>query len=321
MSINSSRTATGKKSPPRRVWIFICDSRSKQDLSDLDHLDAILWGANPNTQRGDLVLMYRTAPYSDIAYIFTAASDPRLTKRSDRADSEYVIQLSDKIDLMRPIQLGRIRASRALSKWSFARNAQGVMKRRRDVVEEGAWPALAQIIIKSNPYVASILKAVPSRKSPRRKRQTPKVSRKKRLRVFISYGTPDLNKVARLYRRLCKLGWIEAWFNKEADDLTAGDNWERIVPEKIRTSDVVIVCLSSASVRRAGFFHSEIGRALLLQEQQPEGTSFICPIKLDECDVPNRLAKWHCAELFRKRGFTDLLSALERRASFLAQIS
>jgi hypothetical protein len=61
----------------QQVWIFMVDSRNSEDLRDLDHLDAILWGANPHTKRGDLVLMYRTAPYSDIPYVFVAGFDPR----------------------------------------------------------------------------------------------------------------------------------------------------------------------------------------------------------------------------------------------------
>jgi len=309
---------------PRRVWIFIADSRNKQDLSDLDHLDAILWGSNPHTRQGDLVLMYRSAPFSDIAYIFTAASNPRPAASSDRVDAKYVIQLSDKVPLMRPVNLKRIRDTSTLSKWSFARTAQGVMRRRKDLVEEGAWMSLRSLIIKGNPYVSRILRAVTppknrSLKKPRKVSGT--ISRKRPLKAFISYGSPDLKRVERLYRKLRKLGWVEPWFNKETNDLTAGAPWEQIVPEKIQSSDVVIICLSSNSVKKIGFFQTEIGRALLLQEQQPEGTSFISPIKLDDCEVPGRLAKWHCAELFRRRGFDDLVASLKRRAEFLAQAS
>jgi TIR domain len=317
---NSSTKPGKQQSRSRRVWIFVVDSGNKQDLNDLDHLDAILWGSNPNARRGDLVLMYRSAPHSDIAYVFTAASDARETKRGDRADTKYVIQLSDKVQLVNPIKLESIKANRALSKWSFARNVQGIMRHRKDVIEEGAWPALQQLIIKSNQYVAPVLRAVSPTQSRSRKR-THKVSGRRQLKVFISYGSPDLKKVENLYRRLRRLGWIEPWFNKEADDLSAGDPWEMIVPEKIQSSDAMIICLSKKSVNRAGFFQTEMGRALRLQEQQPEGTSFIVPIKLDECKVPRRLSNWHCAELFRKRGFNDLVSALERRANFLAQVS
>ena len=60
--------------------------------------------------------MYRTTRYSDIAYVFTAASDARPAKRADRADTRYVIQLSDKVRLIHPVKL-QIRATPALSKW------------------------------------------------------------------------------------------------------------------------------------------------------------------------------------------------------------
>ena len=72
-----------------KIWIFVVDSRNHSDLSDLDHFDDILWGANPNTKKGDIVLMYRTRPYSDIAYVFAAISNPRLTETADLADMKY----------------------------------------------------------------------------------------------------------------------------------------------------------------------------------------------------------------------------------------
>jgi hypothetical protein len=107
------------------VWIFVVDSGNKQDLSDLDHLDGILWASNPNTRKGDLVLIYRTAPYSDLAYVFTAATDPRKARRSDRVDASHVVQLTDKIRLLRPVKLSRIKSTPALAKWSFAGTVQG----------------------------------------------------------------------------------------------------------------------------------------------------------------------------------------------------
>ena len=308
----------------RKVWVFVVDSDNKHDLNDLDHLDALLWGSNPNTRRGDLVLMYRTAPYSDIAYVFTAASDPRPAKRGDRTDAKYVIQLTDKVRLIQPIHIQRLSNNQRLSKWSFVRNRQGIMRRKQDVIEEGAWPALRQRIVKSNEYLAPVLNAIaPARSKPRKRTRKPAVRRvllKRPLTVFISYGSPDLGQVESLYRRLRRRGWIQPWFNKETKDLSSGDEWEAIVPEKIQSSDAMIICLSSQSVNRAGFFQIEIKRAIDLQDQQPEGTSFIAPIKLNECEVPRRLSRWHCAELFRKNGFDDLVAALERRANFLAAV-
>src|SRR5438477_12658020 len=98
-----------------RVWIFMADSRSTEDLRDLDHLEAILWGSNPNARRGDLVLMYRTAPYSDIPYVFVAGSDPRPTRPQDRADTTHVIELVEKIRLVQPVSLAQIKTTPQLS--------------------------------------------------------------------------------------------------------------------------------------------------------------------------------------------------------------
>jgi hypothetical protein len=266
--------------------------------------------------------MYRTAPYSDIAYIFTAASEPRRSRGRARADAKYVIQLTDKIRLLRPVKLDRIKSTAALSQWSFARNVQGIMRRRRDVIEEGAWPALRRLIIGRNPYVASALRAVPPTKSqslrPRARLPRVRAPRQRTLQVFLSYGSQDLDQVQRLYRRLCKLGWVKPWFNKDGKSIKSGEDWEVAVGKAIEASDAVVICLSSSSVKKIGFFQTEIGRALLIQEQQPEGTSFISPIRLNECEVPNRLAKWHCSELFERGGFQDLVASLERRAAFLA---
>jgi hypothetical protein len=115
-----------QKSP--RIWIYMVDGQNSEDLRDLDHLDGIIWGANPNTQKGDLVLMYRTAPYSDIAYIFRAQSQPREDTKPKISAMPYVIELGEKIRLQQPLSLRQIKANRALTTWSFARNQQGAMR-------------------------------------------------------------------------------------------------------------------------------------------------------------------------------------------------
>jgi len=228
--------------------------------------------------------------------------------------------------LLRPVKLSRIKSTPALAKWSFAGTVQGVMTHRRDVTEEGAWPALRRLIIQGNRYAASVLRAVPPTRNrylkataPRKRK--PKAIAKRPVRVFLSYGSKDLDQVQRLYRRLSRLGWVKPWFNKDGESIKTGEEWEEAVGNAIQDSDAVVICLSLSSVQRIGFFQTEIGRALLMQEQQPEGTSFISPVKLDECEVPKRLAKWHCSELFERGGFKELVAGLERRSIFLKQIS
>src|SRR6266850_1369554 len=107
---------TAARPNPTCVWLFMGEGRNTRDMRDLDHLDAIRWGSNPHARRGDLVLMYRTAPYSDIAYIFRAASDPRPTRPEDQADATHVIDLDEKVALAAPIGIETLRSERALKK-------------------------------------------------------------------------------------------------------------------------------------------------------------------------------------------------------------
>jgi hypothetical protein len=41
------------------------------------------------------------------------------------------------------------------------------------------------------------------------------------------------------------------------------------------------------------YYKKEIKFALDEAEKQPEGTIFLIPLKLEECDVPERLQRWH----------------------------
>ena len=68
-------------------WVWIASKESYLDANgnDAEHLDpasglggeGLWWTCHKDTKPGDLVLLYRTAPQSDIAYLFEAASDAR----------------------------------------------------------------------------------------------------------------------------------------------------------------------------------------------------------------------------------------------------
>jgi hypothetical protein len=67
-------------------------------------------------------------------------------------------------------------------------------------------------------------------------------------------------------------------------------------------------------VSRAGYVQKEIGFALDVAEEQPEGALFLIPVRLEECDVPERLRRWQWADLFADGGFERLQRALLIRA-------
>ncbi len=134
---------------------------------------------------------------------------------------------------------------------------------------------------------------------------------KRALKVFLCHTSADKPAVRALYKRLVADG-VDAWLDEEK--LLPGQNWREEIPKEVRNSDVVIVCLSSNSINKEGFVQKEIKEALDIADEKPEGTIFIIPARLEECDVPNRLSLYHWVNLFAKNGYERLLNALDERA-------
>jgi hypothetical protein len=135
------------------------------------------------------------------------------------------------------------------------------------------------------------------------------------LHVFLCHSSADKPAVRNLYRRLRKDG-IDAWLDEEK--LLPGQDWQLAIPKAVRDSDIVIVCLSRGSINRAGYIQKEIKFALDEADKQPEGAIFIVPLKLEQCDVPDRLSRWQWVNLFEKSGYERLMRTLRFRAESLS---
>ena len=134
-----------------------------------------------------------------------------------------------------------------------------------------------------------------------------------RLRVFLCHTSGDKPAVRELYQRLRQEGFIEPWLDEEA--LLPGQDWQQEIPKAVRAADVVLVCLSNEAITKAGYVQKEIKFALDVADEQPEGTLFLIPLRLEPCQVPERLRRWHWANLFEARGYERLLRSLRARAS------
>lgn len=134
------------------------------------------------------------------------------------------------------------------------------------------------------------------------------------LRVFLCHSSSDKLAVRALYQQL-KAAGVEPWFDEE--DLVAGQDWEHEIRRAVRAAHAILVCLSRDSVSKTGFIQKEIRIALDVADEQPEGTIFIIPLKLEECDVPDRLSRWQWINYVEPRGHERLLRALRVRATQL----
>lgn len=130
------------------------------------------------------------------------------------------------------------------------------------------------------------------------------------LRVFVSYARKNERKVGQLYRRLRDEGF-DPWLDLE--NIRVGQDWEREIGKALRSSDVVLVCLSTA-VTKGGFVRKEIRQAVALATERAEDDVFVMPARLDDCKIPQNLAKYHCIPIEDEKGVGRLVSALHERA-------
>ncbi len=134
------------------------------------------------------------------------------------------------------------------------------------------------------------------------------------LRVFLCHSSNDKPAVRDLYHRL-RRHTIDPWLDEE--NLLPGQDWEREIPRAVRNCDVVIVCLSRGSISKKGYIQKEIKYALDVADEQPEGAIFLIPLKLEDCDTPERLCRWQWVNLFEEKGYQRLMLALRARGEGL----
>jgi len=139
-----------------------------------------------------------------------------------------------------------------------------------------------------------------------------KVSRS--LRIFILHASQDKPAVRELYRKLSADGF-DAWLDEEK--LLPGQDFDMEIYKAVRDADIIIICLSNASIRKEGYIQKEIKRALDIVAEKPEGVIYMIPARLEECEVPSRLKSFHWVDLFEVDGYSKLRKSLSVRAESL----
>ncbi len=136
----------------------------------------------------------------------------------------------------------------------------------------------------------------------------------RKLNVFLCHSSGDKPAVRDLYQRLLADGF-EPWLDEE--DLLPGQPWELEIPKAVRAADAIVVCLSQSSITKEGYVQKEIGEALDVATEKPEGTIFLIPLKLEACEIPMRLKRWQAGMLYEARGYDKLRRSLTARAEGL----
>ncbi|MEW5720138.1 MAG: toll/interleukin-1 receptor domain-containing protein [Chloroflexota bacterium] len=134
---------------------------------------------------------------------------------------------------------------------------------------------------------------------------------RQRLKVFLSHASEDNVAIRQIYERLCS-DRIDAWLDDE--NLLPGERWRDAISKALAESHAVLACFSRRAVTKEGYLQKELRDALELAKEKPEGTIFLIPAKLEECEIPTTFHEWQWVNLYEEQGYERLLKSLQRRA-------
>jgi hypothetical protein len=127
-------------------------------------------------------------------------------------------------------------------------------------------------------------------------------------KIFISYSRRDIAFVRRLAGDLEKAGYQVWW---DVSDLRGGDDWVRVIPEAIESSDMFIVVLSPNSAA-SEWVRKEYTQALSLRKR-------IIPVMLEKTAVPFALNTINYLDFTSEEEYAASLNALLRDLGYTGE--
>ena len=125
--------------------------------------------------------------------------------------------------------------------------------------------------------------------------------------MFICHSSGDKGHARDLAGSLRDDGF-DPWLDEEK--LLPGQDWALEIAKAVRTAHAVAVCVSTASVSKVGFLQKEIKLVLDAADERPDGSIFVIPVRLEDCEMPERLRRWQRVDLFDETGYYKLIQAL-----------
>ena len=104
--------------------------------------------------------------------------------------------------------------------------------------------------------------------------------------IFLSYARSDSDKVEALYKRLLEEGF-SPWMDKR--NIPPEERPKASIQEAIRRSDFFLACLSNNAVKENGSLAEEIQKSLNFLWKGACSYSYLIPIRLDECPIPESI--------------------------------
>ncbi len=136
------------------------------------------------------------------------------------------------------------------------------------------------------------------------------------MKIFLGYPSEYEGRAWEVYGVL-KSNGDDVWFDKVS--LVAGTDWDQERDKGQRDAELVIHLCSEAILKRAGVVNREIRQTLRLVEDQPLGSLYVIPIRLEPIKMPVELTRFQYFDF--GSGWQDRLSeAVEKRRSQVSGI-
>jgi hypothetical protein len=126
-------------------------------------------------------------------------------------------------------------------------------------------------------------------------------------KVFISYAKEDYTFAEKLYDFL-KDSNFKPWLDKK--EILPGQDWNYILRKSLREANYIILLLSHTSVQKRGYVQREFKLALEYYEEKLEDDIYLIPLKIDDCEIPERLNKFQWVEYNSEDCFNLVFSSL-----------
>lgn len=172
------------------IWIYT--TKEIQEYRDLEENSEIKRSSTNKAKKGDIILIYRGKPYSNISYIFKAKTDAYEDKNF-RDDWDIAIDLNEKIEIPNPLEIQEMRDDPILGNWNIVRkNFIGSFFK----VPPKEWERFKALILEKNPELENDIENLENEKKAELMKDT----------GTISAGYYDLNAGrAHIVRDICYL--------------------------------------------------------------------------------------------------------------------
>lgn len=136
--------------------------------------------------------------------------------------------------------------------------------------------------------------------------------------IFLCHASEDKLAVLEVYNRL-KAEGLSPWIDKI--DLLPGQRWDEEIPRIIKTSAFVLIFFSEKSASKRGYVQKEFELALQTLQEIPERQIYIIPVRLNNCQIPQRFSHLHYCDLFEKGGTDRVIETIKTQFRVLSHKS